>query len=159
MPRDEAENARFQLLPDGEYSFKVVEAQARTSSKGNPMISLKLCVWDKDGREHLLFDYLVNTSMMEWKTIHFCDAVGLTKEYDSGNFTDYMCLNKVGKAKIETQGARPKPDGSGSYGPRNVVADYIRPGAEDTQKFVKALGGGKKEQKAEQDFTDDDIPF
>ena len=62
---------QYPLLDPGIYNFQVIESTFKTSSTGNPMIVLKLMIWDKNGKEFIVFDYLVGTNGMAWKTRHF----------------------------------------------------------------------------------------
>lgn len=126
------------LMPDGQYNFHVSKAEdyvAKTS--GDEMIKLTLLVWDHNGRERQITDYL--TSKAIYKIKHFCDAVGLTEKYSSGNLHASDCegSDKIGKLLINTQ------KGQGEYGPRNSVKDYV-----------------KREASAQQEpFHDDEIAF
>lgn len=109
------------LLPDGEYSFLVKDAESTTSKRtGLPMMKLILDVYDHKGRAHSVTDYLIESLM--YKVKHFCDSVGLEKEYSSGQFTPNDCINKSGMVKIIVdEPSDPK------YLPKNAVKDYIKP--------------------------------
>ena len=86
MSEEEAQKAReFQLLPDGIYDFAVMESKFKYSGAGNPMIELKLRIVH-DGDEYHVFDNLIGTKNMAWKTKHFCEAAGLEKEYLAKQF-------------------------------------------------------------------------
>lgn len=142
---------QYPMLEPGIYDFQVISAEYKTSSKGNPMIALKLCVWNEDGKQFHIFDYLVATEKMEWKTKHFCDSVGLSKEYESGAFNEDLCANRCGKASIIYQAGQKKPDGS-YYADKNAVEDYV----------VTDKGSLKYDPNAqgkEKGFFNDDIPF
>jgi hypothetical protein len=125
LSEEAAEKERqFVLLEDGTYNFEVVSAEAKQSKTGNPMIELHLKIWDKDGKDHLVYDYLVGTSNMAWKLRHFCASIGLSKEYESGTFKPFQSEQKTGIAIISWQAGKQKPDGS-FYKNKNVVEDYI----------------------------------
>lgn len=131
----EAEKARgYSLLDHGMYEFHVMKAEGRPSKTNNPMIELVLNVLDKEGKEHVIFDYLVATEKMNWKIRHFCRAVGLEKEYDEGKFNELLCAGRGGHAMISKQAGKQKPDGS-FYKDKNVVDDYVVPLVDD-KKFV-----------------------
>lgn len=125
------------LLPEGVYDFQVKSAEDCVSKKGNPMIKLGLTIWDKEGRERQVTDYLMAAMMFKLK--HFCDAVGLEEKYKAGSFAALDCLNKSGKCKL-------KIEESDGYQPKNSVKDYLK-----SQEAVKA--------KNEAEFLDDPLPF
>jgi len=143
----------FELLDAGVYNFEVLTADYKMSATGNPMIALKLRVWGNDGKEHLVYDYLVATSKMMWKTKHFCDSVGLDKIYASSNFNESLCPGKSGKALISLKTGNKKPDGT-SYPDKNAVDDYVM-----TDKgSVKYVSG--EQPNFDRPLTkDDDLPF
>ena len=77
MTEEEAQKAReFKLLPDGIYDFEVIQASAKTSHSGNPMIEMKIKI-RHNGEDYNVFDNLIGTANMTWKTLHFCAATGL----------------------------------------------------------------------------------
>ena len=126
MTEDQCEKERqFPLLEPGVYDFKVIEAKAQNSSSGNPMIALELRIITKEGVEFNVFDYLVATAKMMWKTKHFCDTVGLANEYMDGSFTEKYCLGRNGKAMVVYQEGKKKPDGNGYYKDKNAIEDYV----------------------------------
>lgn len=159
LSRDEAEKSRqFPLLEPGIYNFRVKEAKFEMSNQGinrdpnkpsNPMIKLELSINDSDGIEHTIYDYLIETKRMGWKARHFCDAVGLSQEYDSLQFNEKLCLNRRGKASIIFQAGTRKPDGT-YYKDKNAVEDYV----------MNDIGQTKSEiEKKKDEFFDDSIPF
>lgn len=125
------------LLPDGVYDFQVKTAEQCTSKKGNPMIKLGLIVWDKEGREHHVNDYLLE--IMKYKLKHFCDATSLDDKYQAGSFDASDCIGKSGRCKL-------KIEESEGYAPKNSVHDYVK-----SQEKVKAQN--------EAEFISDDLPF
>lgn len=141
-PKSEEEITKSGLLEKGEYDFVVKSAQIKPSkSSGKPMVELVLGVWDKEGREHTIFDYLVDA--IEYKIRHFCYSVGLGDKYEAGGFYPEESIGKNGLCKVFI-----KEDKSGQYPPKNSIADYLQ---------------GKKEMKTnpkqEEEFKDDDVPF
>lgn len=152
LTEEEAQNERFTLIDDGIYDFEVASATAKMSKpkpgkESNPMIELSLRVWDKNGKERLIFDYLVGSKNMAWKTRHFCEAVGLSKEYEAGSFNETICERRCGKVSVGFRAPQPK-EGGGVYPAKNVVEDYI-----STEE-------SKKNKPSNNDFEDDkDIPF
>lgn len=127
------------LLQPGTYDFQVKTAENAVSKKGNPMIKMNVTVWGHDGREHFIYDYLMEA--MAYKLRHFCEAVDLMDKYQEGQFDATDCVGKSGKCKIKIEEA-------GEYPARNSIQDYVKPAA-------KANG----EAKQANDFIEDDIMF
>ena len=113
----------FPLLRDSEYMFEVWDAKVETSHAGNPQVVVKLKI-NYEGRDYVVYDYLVNTERMRWKTRHFCLSLGLENEYNNKTFLDH-CIGKTGDAKIKTQKGKLRPDGQSFYPDKNVVEDYV----------------------------------
>lgn len=165
LSEEEALKAReFQLLEEGIYNFKVESASFTYSTSGNPMIKLTLVI-KHDGKEFRVFDNLIGTRNMIWKLKHFADTTGLTKTYESGNFSFEVCRNQQGKCSIGKEDAKPKNDGTnGIWKAKNIVVDYVTsdfklPNKAATNPF--APPSPKKEERAPtvEDFDDSDIPF
>lgn len=137
----------FNLLPDGVYEFEVVKSTRRVSKKQNPMAELQLTVFDKEGKAHTVFDYLVfsmvNLNIKKIKD--FCYAVGLEKEYEQGSMPEEL-ERFAGKVSIGIQDEQPNDNG-GFYPKKNCVVSYIR----------RNKDAPKNDSKS--DFIDDDVPF
>lgn len=161
---EEAQKAReFPLLPDGIYDFAVIESKFKYSHSGNPMIELKIRIIH-EGQEFNVFDNLIGTKNMGWKTKHFCDTTGLEKEYAAGQFSEHLCANKRGTCAIGNVGARPKNDGSGqSWKAKNEVQDYLTSEALSQQAkanpFAPAQSKAAPTPAEAEPFLDDTIPF
>ena len=101
-----------ELLPEGDYPFKVEAAVLKTSSSGNEMIELRLRL-PKGG---VAFENLVFTESSGWKIDQFRVSVGelvLPDEMVELNPSD--CLDKTGWAHIvvdEYQGKKKNKVGS-----------------------------------------------
>ena len=108
------------LLPNGLYDFEVLNAKDQLSKNGNEMIKLTLKVFDKSGKDRIIYDYLLNLESTQYKIKHFCDVAGLGEKYKLGEFNSIDCLGKSGKAKIQIQ-----KDKTGQYPVRNTVSDYV----------------------------------
>ncbi len=148
-PMSEAEceqKRQFPLLEPGEYDFKVSKSTFKESKSNNPMIELVLEVWDKQGKPFIVYDYLIGTENMEWKTRHFCKAVGLQKTYEEKKFNEYMATEKCGKVLIAIQEGKKNPNG-GTYKTKNIVEDYIE------------IKQGEKKSELGAQFIDSDLPF
>ncbi len=149
MTEEQCEKERqFPLLEPGIYNFTVNKAEYKRSHKGTPMIELNLTIWDEHGKEYHVFDYLIATPKMEWKTRHFCDSIGLTKEYDDKKFNEHLCVNRSGKAEVIFQKGKAK-DGGGFYKDKNAIEDYV----------MTDQGAQKQTTANVDDFKDDSIPF
>jgi hypothetical protein len=118
-PEDGATKSGFELLPAGEYEIEVIEAEERPSQKGNQMIALTLQTKHPDGYDSRVWDYLVSVPAATFKIKMFCDATGLTKQYEGGTLTAEDCMAKRARARITVEAGR---DG---FGDRNSVADYL----------------------------------
>jgi hypothetical protein len=149
IPRDctEKQIQESALIPNGDYDFEIVKATEKKSKAGNIMMELKLKVWDSNGKERFMFDFLLtDTDMMMFKFKHFCESVGLQSQFELGEVTEGDCLNKSGRVRIFIQ-----QDKSGQYGPRNSVKDYLS---------VTGSVSSKSDISGKNDpFQDSDIPF
>lgn len=142
-PMTEDQIRSINLVEPGTYDFIVIRAIEKISKSGNQMIELQLKFWDKNGMTHLIFDYLVSLPSMMYKVKHFCDAVGLTKEYEEGKFEIHSCESRTGQLDLTIQEAKPNPKG-GTFSPKNAVKDYIK-------SDIKNVPDDK--------FTDNEVPF
>lgn len=142
-PMTEEELNVSELLENGEYEFEVVKSTRKVSKAGNPMAELQIKIWDKQGGEHFIFDYLVfSTVNLNIKKIkHFCDAVGLEKQYLQGQIPEDLA-RYVGKLDLGTQEQQVNPNG-GFYPKKNIVIDYIE----------------RPKDGASDSFIDSDLPF
>ena len=136
------------LMQPGIYNFQVTDALDQKSKNGNDIIKLILKVWDNDGRERVIFDYLVDVAAFHYKLRNFAETSGMLDKYDHGNIDADDCKNKLGKLKIIIQ-----KDKTGQYPDKNAVADYIM-----------AKGIVIKPAEPETDSSipvefDDDVPF
>lgn len=125
------------LLDPGLYDFEVMEAEEKTSSKGNDMVALAIRVEDNDGRGFKILDWLVATEGGAYKVRHFAESVGLLAEYEKGDMPAGVMIGKTGRCKL---GIKPA---EGQYRAKNTVADYV--GAAVEGEKVREL--------------DDEIPF
>lgn len=145
-PKTEDQIRTESLIDPGIYDFEVVKCEEKVSKSGNEMLKLTLRVWDMMGREHTVFDYLMDS--IAYKVKHFCDTVGLEEAYNAGGFKPEECQGRSGKAKIGI-----KEDKTGVYPPNNSVLDYVG-GAKLT--LVKQIEKPKEDDIP--GFDDDDIP-
>jgi len=143
-PKTEEELAEDALLPDGTYDFQVIETDDRPSKKGNDMITLKLCVFDADGSQRHIFDYIAfGNNFGERKFRRAANACGLLETYNSGKLTAADFYGNSGKLLLKQRKGTPD-----FPFPKNIVADYL-PREEGAPVITKPIG----------EIIDDDIPF
>lgn len=121
-PKSEEQLIKEGLLADNVYDCTVIETSDAPSKKGNAMFTLKLHVFDDEGRPQVLTDYIaLGSNFGERKLRHAADSFGIINIYDSGNLCPKDFLDKSGKVSIKTQ------EGTTEYpNPKNVVHDYIK---------------------------------
>lgn len=143
-PMTEEEFSTYKLLEEGDYEFEVVKSTRKTSKSGNAMAELNIGVWDKEGKQYFIYDYLVfsNVPLNIKKIKHFCDAVGLQDQYKQGIIPDALEGNS-GKVSIGTKDKESNGNG-GFYPAKNFVIDYI--------------SSNSKKEKTD-NFIDDELPF
>lgn len=122
VPKTQEELDRINLLEEGIYPFEVAFATDKVSKTGKEMIELKLRVWDKEGKEHTIYDYLIEA--LGYKLRHFSQAIGILNKYQEGMITHLDCLNKSGNVEIGIKEPQENHRG-GLYPAKNIVKDYI----------------------------------
>ncbi len=142
-PKTDEEINDVILLAKGDGNFEVIRAEFKTSKSGNPMISLFLKVWDCNGKEGFVNDYLINTPRFEFKIKHFCIAASLENEYNNGTFNETMCTGRTGRLRLGID-----KDKGGQYSDKNNVIDYLKSNGTITPK-----------PDVIDTFFNDDIPF
>jgi hypothetical protein len=150
----QANQERFQLLKEGEYDAVIASSVDKTSANsGNPMMDMTISVFDADGKQHDVRDFLVFTKAMMWKVIRFSQAAGLTKDYEAGKLCSEVAIGNRVRVKVSIeQGSeipadklKGKPAGS-RYPDKNKIDDYI----------VVSTGSPTTDVPP---FPDDDIQF
>ena len=115
-PKTENELKEMDLLPAGNYRFRVTEATDEVSKKGKEMIKLKLHVMDPEtNRQTFVFDYLMEA--MAHKLRHFCEAVDMLEKYESGTLTPADCNGTEGELELIVEH-------KGHWPAKNAVKDY-----------------------------------
>lgn len=140
-PKAESELNQFTLLPAGIYDCEVMEAEDKVSTAGNPMIKIKLNVFDAQGKKHVIFDYLMEK--LAYKLRHAAYTFGQGASYEKGTLEGIDLQGQGGKIKIKIN---PAKDG---YEAKNVVVDYVVP--LKTEKLTKA--------KIDDALGSEEIPF
>lgn len=131
------------LLQQGDGTFEVLTAEDTISKKErNPMIKLKLRVWDNLGETDILFSYLVAKETAIFKIFEFCAATGL--DYSKGELDVNLIKGKRGKCILKTE----MSDG---YDDKTGVASFTPIGKPTSE----APGSAEIEEA----FKDDAIPF
>jgi hypothetical protein len=159
MSEQQAMDERYNLLKEGEYDAVITASEDRVSiNSGNSMMDMMISVFDDEGREHAVRDFLVFTPKMMWKVIHFADSAGLSQLYSKGQLCSELAVgNRVRvKITIEKGGVIPddklngKPVGS-VYPDKNKIEDYVK---NVLQKPLPAKSGANL-----LDQLDEDVPF
>lgn len=134
---------RNNVIPKGQYPFKVVKAEEKTSKAGNNMIALTLKV-----KNVLINDFLMSSLESHREKIYnFCLATGLEEIYENEQLDDYQCHGKEGWASIKIE--------KDNYGnDKNVVGWYIKKG-----KMEETLNNENLATQMQQSIEDDEIPF
>lgn len=141
------------LIPKDQYSFEVLSAEDKYSQAGNEMISLTIGIYYNGKLGPRIFDFLMPS--VAYKLRHFCDAVGLLAEYESGNLTADMCTDRSGKCVVDIK----KDD---TWGDKNIIKDYIcRPakpltGADPSS--TKSPETKEAEKKINEVFNKNEVP-
>ena len=141
QPRSEADIKKAGLAPAGDYTFEVLTAEETKSKAGNPMIKVKLGIYNGDRVGVHVWDYLLTA--MEAKLRHFCDAVGLLAKYEAGNLTYQDCVGRSGLCRLIIEDKDP------AYEPKNAVKDYV-------SRKAKPLSAPSPKPATE---PPDDVPF
>ncbi len=143
-PMTKKELDEMGLLPDGFYLYEVTNAENAVSRAGKEMIKLTLKIWDMNGRQRILSDYLLES--MPKKLFAFCESNSMLDKYDTGTLNAHDCVGKSGQVHIKRQKGNMKPDGT-QYPDQNSVYDYLKV---DNHKESVVKGD---------EFQDDSIPF
>lgn len=139
-PKTEEQINSENLLPNGIYPFEITAAQDTSSKSGNEMIKLTIKVWDAEGDERLIYDYLLES--MAFKLRHAAEVCGLIEKYEQGVLTASDFIGKNGAVKISI-----RKDKTGQYKDQNQVVDYI---VQKTTEHGQALPS---------ELARDEIPF
>jgi hypothetical protein len=123
---------RHQLLEAGVYDGVIASSSDRTSASGNPMMDMTVSVFDKNGKQHDIRDFLVFTRSMMWRVINFAKSAGVMDVYEAGKLCSDAIINKRVKVKVVIEDAKEipedklngKPSGS-KYPEKNRIEDYV----------------------------------
>ncbi len=116
-PLTDAELAMEGLFQPGIYPFNVDTAEdtfGKTS--GKPQMKLQVRIYAEDGREKVIFDYLMPS--FPRKLSEFCKLTGLDAAYKSGSLTAHDCVGRQGYVSVKIT---PAKDG---YDAKNEIGFY-----------------------------------
>ncbi len=86
-------------MEPGTYKFQVLRCDQKTSRNGKEYFNLKIRLYIGN-KEKIIYDMLFFEGKMIFKTKHFCEAVGLAKNYEAGKLMPYECDGKEGTLEI-----------------------------------------------------------
>lgn len=140
----------YEIISHVKFGSNTIQTCDTVSKKGNDMLVLVVKLFNDDGRESVVVDYI--TGDMGFKFKHVAYANGLGAQYDAGELNAIDFVGKCGKAKVGISKGKPKDDGSGNYPDKNCINDYlVDDGSEASVNGVVA--------KAATPIHDDSIPF
>jgi|LakMenE18May11ns_1017448.scaffolds.fasta_scaffold9766686_1 hypothetical protein len=132
------------VLPAGEYPAQIVHAEEKNSKAGNPMLVVKMAVWNTvTANEYRLTDYIIQGGQYsaDWKIKNLARAAGLEV---SGDLDPMELIGKNVKVKLRV---KPPKD---NFPESNGVSDYF--------PWQTDKDGPQPEPKPQQP-VDADIPF
>lgn len=121
------EDELSELLAEGEAGFEIIKAEYKISRKNKPMFVLKLRVWDVNGEEGTIDDYLTLDESSKFgmrKLKHLYESIGLKAVYESGSADIADFESRSGKLRLGIQKNRKDDDGK-PLPQRNCVWDYL----------------------------------
>ncbi len=113
------------LVPAGQYAFLITKVEEKRTKNGKyDMLELSLSLWDIDGRERKLRDWVVLMDEMDWKLRHLAATCGLLDRYEDQLLEARDFMDKKGVVKI---GLKDSQNEFGEMIKTNSVVDYIKP--------------------------------
>jgi hypothetical protein len=120
------------VVPDGEYKFKIISVVLKKSQpgydkNGNPkeikdMLEIEFEFVDFNGVIRQIRDWIVFTDNMDWKLRHLADTTGTLEFYDSDSLETRHLDKKTG---VFLLGSR-ENEYKGEKRKQNVVKDYVK---------------------------------
>lgn len=143
------------LLPEGNYQGTIDNAEEKQSSSGNPMIVLRVGVYDSEGNKRIITDRLILIESMQWKLYDFCESADLMDCYDAGELSAASCIDRTVHCKVVRKKAE------GEYPEKNEIKTYYLPkGGNPKPAPVKAAAPKNSRVSAPAGAKDDaDVPF
>lgn len=152
-PRSEKEIAEDGLIPAGTYDFEVMKAEDTISkTTGNDMIKLTLRVYDADGGERTLFDYLLDA--MPANLRHAAEVFGMLAAYECGALVSSEMVGKVGKVSVII-----RKNKDPQYPDQNAIKDYVIGSGQNAPASRLAPRAARQPAMAGAPDLEDEIPF
>lgn len=157
------EEIEFLVLPDGEYTFDILEInEFQTSRAGNEMLPMKLQFSDGGGGKSSVFENLVFTEKAIFKINQFLACIGVPKgtriNFRDPDVIKYLRVKK-GRAILTSEDYTAK---SGRVVSKNVVASFVYDGSskrEAAPQKVSPAGPPAHRPAPVAEETEDEIPF
>lgn len=141
----------YEIIEQVKFGTNVIQTCDTKSKGGNDMLILVVKLFNDDGRESVVLDYI--TPAMGFKFKHVAYANGLGAQYDAGELHAVDFIGKCGKAKVGVSKGKPKDDGSGeNYPDKNAINDYLVDAGDGEQSVQGMVPHGTP-------IADDTIPF
>ena len=164
-PYTEHEIKSMNLMDEGIYKFQVMDVILNDKNgnqlqdkNGNDMAKLKLMVWDKESREHIIYTFISGDGNFAYKLRHYADTLGMVLDYEDGTFNIMRTIGKNGLASVIIKKGTTKADGSGELWPdRNDVKDFV---VETHSPFERPKEITPSDTSSQSETSlDDDVPF
>jgi hypothetical protein len=130
---------KFEVLPAGNYTFKIMKIEEKCSKAGNPMIELFLKLNHKSSPVGCAYDYILDMENMVWKRKHLLESLGKGNLFETQEFGPNEIQQILG-AEGTCIVIQDFKDGVASG---NKIKDYV----------------AKTESKQTDAFVDSTIPF
>lgn len=159
-PQEIQEEQEKFLLQAGTCRWELLKSSPEVASTGNNMFKLKIRVTDKNGKQAILFDNLIDLKNMQWKTRHFLESAGFSEKYETEELDSDWIDGCGGLCEVVTKF-------DSTYGKQSKIKDYLPPlklnsngDLEfDTYKGNFPLVSEGESQKENPPLIDDDIGF
>lgn len=118
----EEQIAEAGLSPPGIYDFTVTKATEKVSAKGYDMFELQLLVYDHEGKQRSMRDWVLAAFPKKFKHLH--DSLGLLDLYAKGETKPEDLEGKSGKLLLKI--GEPRQNNQGFDVRYNEVEDYVK---------------------------------
>jgi hypothetical protein len=153
---DEELNKSSSRLTEGKCNWEIIEASIRKiRDSDNYQVGLKLKVWDKNGTEGILFDYLQFSQTVAWKWASLFSSAG--KKYEPGikyNYNNISQLERFSGPGFLKQKTKEKDGKMVDV----LQLSYNRPSKDHASPSNAPLASNSSALPASE-MPDDDIPF
>lgn len=101
QPKTEQQLLEANLLAEGKADFEVIKVQEKYLDEYKcDVLELTLRIWDRTGKEGVIFDSIYNTEQGQHKLLKFCFAIGLVHHYETGCLLPEHITGSTGKLEI-----------------------------------------------------------